>query len=510
MDNICQFLKHLDPALFQNVIIGILAIYIPLLIISLSYNNKEKKHFHKLVLLYEVFNAKIVFIVTVSFILIFALIPNNNLVSVFLKIISLILIIIYIGFSIKLFNKIVEFLQGHKNKYEISFLKKLSSKNRVSNKYNVDNNEIEKIWRSILEDKDETQDENFTNIFLDYIDTIIENNEIGHAVILIKIYLENINNRGRYIITDKFLLRFLEWDRKFWMQNQNDISSKNKYWIYRSNQNEFFNLIFKYYKYNSIDDQNKIVHFFLELEKYIDNCQTKLKKEKKGTNKKNKLDYLVEFLQNFTPMFFQYILNSINYFELYNSYFPPKWKIASENMENELISKYLLIEFLKWSEKRITSSRYNENKIDESLDLILELLFPEIVSITLSDFLILLFANNLKSVIDGLADDVSVEVDQKKSYNEIIKIFREDTLRKGLLKRYVRQQPYQHIFNIIRDILRKDTLKKYVNKLEDEEIITFCINNADREQRRLHFIELIKGLLGAMESKYSLKEKNAE
>lgn len=120
-------LKHLDPSLFQNITLGVLAIFIPFAIVFLTdiLNSKKeaKSEFEKMVLSDEVLGARKIFWLAIVSIVFFAFFSGDK-VSIYAKIVSIIAALGLVTLFWMPFKNILRFSEGHKSEFEILFLKK--------------------------------------------------------------------------------------------------------------------------------------------------------------------------------------------------------------------------------------------------------------------------------------------------------------------------------------------------------------------------------------------------
>lgn len=122
------FLERLDPSLFQNITLGVLAIFIPFAIVFfnrvVNSGNGEERKFEKMVLSDEVLKIKRFFVVSISGIIFFAFLSGVE-TAVELKILAIIVAAFLVGVYWKTFKNILAFSEGHKEKFEASFLIRL-------------------------------------------------------------------------------------------------------------------------------------------------------------------------------------------------------------------------------------------------------------------------------------------------------------------------------------------------------------------------------------------------
>ena len=120
-------IKNLDPSLFQNIILGILAIFIPFAIVfytNILDSKKKRSEFEKMVLSDEVLGTKTIFWFSIFVIMFFSFFSGND-VSFNAKISAIIFLVISIIILWKPFKKILIFSEGKKTEFELSFLKKI-------------------------------------------------------------------------------------------------------------------------------------------------------------------------------------------------------------------------------------------------------------------------------------------------------------------------------------------------------------------------------------------------
>lgn len=123
-----MLLQGLDPSLFQNITLGILAIFIPFVIVFLtdilSSREQKKTDFEKMVLSDEVFGTKKVFWLAIFGIFFFSFFTGVD-TPIIAKLVCLIVIAIIIWQFYRPFKKLLKFSEGDKHQFEKLFLKKL-------------------------------------------------------------------------------------------------------------------------------------------------------------------------------------------------------------------------------------------------------------------------------------------------------------------------------------------------------------------------------------------------
>lgn len=207
-------LKNLDPSLFQNIILGVLAIFIPFAIVFLTdiLNSKKEKRseFEKMVLNDEVLETKKIFWLSIAGIVFFAFFSGKD-ISLSVKLISILAALILIFLFWTPFKKILRFSEGYKPEFEIHFLKKLSTRKA---------DKLFRAWNSFWSKKSEFNEEDFTSIFISHIDDAIKHRELNLAIQLSQTYVNNIEKRYLSLICHEILPKILEWNEILWNEQQ--------------------------------------------------------------------------------------------------------------------------------------------------------------------------------------------------------------------------------------------------------------------------------------------------
>src|SRR6266702_401400 len=199
--------KNLNPSLFQGVVLGILAIFIPFAIVFLTdiLNSKnERSELEKMVLSDEVLGVKGVFWTSVLSIIYFSFIDNAR-ISFGAKISAIIILAIVVYFLSRTFKKILQFSEGKKTEFELSFLKKLrlSISSSFSNEVKLE--KMLRAWNSFWSHKAEFNEIDFTKIFISHIDDAIKFGKLNTAMQLAQIYKNNIDKRDHFSLSYEIL-----------------------------------------------------------------------------------------------------------------------------------------------------------------------------------------------------------------------------------------------------------------------------------------------------------------
>ena len=264
-------LKNLDPSLFQNIILGVLAIFIPFAIVFLTdlLNSKKEKRseFEKMVLSDEVLGTKKIFWLAIAGIVFFAFFSGKD-ISLSAKIISIFAALILVFLFWTPFKKILRFSEGYRPEFEIPFLKKLSFSKLLwfENKRKAE--KLFRAWNSFWSEKSEINERDFTNIFISHIDDAVKHGELNLAIQLSQTYVNNIEKRDRFSIGYEILPKIFEWNEILWNEQQlwlkgYDTEKRIQNLISQKNFPTFRNWILKFYnKINSKRDRFWNWHYF--------------------------------------------------------------------------------------------------------------------------------------------------------------------------------------------------------------------------------------------------------
>jgi hypothetical protein len=429
-DFLNPFLQRLDPSLFQNIILGILAIFIPFAIVFLTdiLNSKKEKRseFEKMVLSDEVLEVKKIFWLSIVGIVFFAFFSGVETSSP-AKIVSILAVIILIFFFWQPFKKILRFSEGYKSEFEIPFFRKLSFSRFFKFKNKSKAKKIFRSWNSFLSEKSEYNERDFINIFISHIDDSIEFKKFDLVVQFAQTYVNNIEKRDRCSIGYDILPKILEWNEIFWNEKQlrlkdddtekkiqNFFSQKhfptfkdwtlklykktnleNEYfWNWYYFGREFFQAIIK----TLLKDGHGSYHLFSSFKKYIEESEKKLEKITDNKEKEKYWHYITGLFSSFCPTFFNEINSVSSNYGIWEDDFPPEWKITIANKNNR-IAHVILREFLQWSEDRIFIKE-NEESFDKNLTKVINGIFPNVHSSLFTAFLMLFFSNEVKYALE--------------------------------------------------------------------------------------------------------------
>lgn len=544
------FLKNLDPSLFQSITLGVLAIFIPFAIVFLadilnSKNQKKRSEFERMVLSDEVLGAKKVFWLAIGSIGFFAFFSGTN-ISTSAKIISVFAVFVFTSIFWSAFKRILRFSEGNKPEFEIPFLKKLSFSKILRYKNSAKAEKMVRAWKSFWSEKSEYNEREFTKIFISHIDDAIKFKKLELAIQLSQNYVNNIEKRDPFSIGNEIFPKVFEWNENFWNGQQSWIKSRSlekriqnffsqKYFptfrkwalsifkIFGSNRDifwnwmyfggEFFQAVIK----SLLKDEHGPYQLFTCFKQHIEDCENKLNKTENEIKKKNISTIIEKLFASFCPTFFNEIDHSPSKFDIWEHYFPKKWKISMSNIEDRN-SRIILGIFLQWSEDRIFKSNAD---FDKDLTEVINGIFPNVQSSLFTAFLMLLSPTEIKYALEkkpnfhisnfsvfqsGSEDELAEmmkekEISQKEETIQIIvnffhfwqplKIYTED-LTEEESQNWISFSE-ENRKSIIKKI-RKEKLEKIRNEIESTEIKEICKDSEQKEGYRKDFFELV-GLL---------------
>lgn len=423
-------LKNLDPSLFQNIILSVLAIFIPFAIVFLTdiLNSKKEKRseFEKMVLSDEVLGIKKIFWLALSGIVFFTFFSGKD-ISLSAKVISIFAALILVFLFWTPFKKVLRFSEGYKPEFEIPFLKKLSFSKLFLFKNKRKAEKLFRAWNSFWSEKSEVAERDFTNIFISHIDDVIKYGELNLAIQLSQTYVNNIEKRDRFFIGYEILPKVFEWNEIFWNKQQlwlksydaekriqglisqkyfpifrdwvlklyKKINAKRElFWNWHYFGGEFFQAIIKALP----KDGHESYHLLPSFKKHVEESEKKLDKIEDEKEKEKYWHYITRLFASFCPTFFNEIDKAPFNYSIREDYFPTEWKIAIANKDNR-IPRVILHEFLQWSRDRIFKKE-NEENFDKDLTEVINGIFSNVHPSLFTAFLMLFFSSEIKYALE--------------------------------------------------------------------------------------------------------------
>jgi hypothetical protein len=543
-------LVNFDPSLLQNIIISILAIFIPFVIVFLTAvlnSEKQRSNLTKKVLINEIFSPKKIFWLSVIGIILFSLFAGEN-ISTGKKLAALLLAIIIIALFLSSFKKMLKFSEGNITELEFLFLKK-SKFSKIFRKRNKQRGQkMIEAWESFWSAKNIFDERKFISIYISRINTAFELKMFDVGVKLSETLLNNIENRDYFIIYNEILSNTLMWDellwneQQKWLKNYSKVNKSKTFWEkYTPTFKKIFTSIFKhkkdeyFWQWNFFHNRylTKITdlmlttgqdafQFFDIFKSHLHQAENKLNLLIDQDEKNKYFIYVTNLISDFTRIFYDKVSSASSQYSIWEDYFPEEWKITSNNSNNN-ISRIILNEFLKWSRDRII--RDNKQDFDNNLTNVINGLFPNIDSLYFSTFIIWYLLYDLKNVVAkeinfyvlsvgvswaGEMDDKQIDEMFREKENakkeETIKIIMGyfshswsvmsfyDTDLTESEKNDWENIPIENKKSIINKIRIKN-LEKHKAELESSEFIEICSQNISHEHKRNALIELISLLI---------------
>ncbi|MCK5589216.1 MAG: hypothetical protein KAI16_02815 [Candidatus Pacebacteria bacterium] len=554
-------LQNLDPSLFQNITLGVLAIFIPFAIVFLtdilnSKNKKKRSEFEKMVLSDEVLGTKKVFWLAIISIIFFAFFSGTD-ISTSAKIISIFAVFILVILFWSPFKNILRFSEGYKPEFEIPFLKKLSFSKILKYRNKTKAEKMVRAWSSFWSEKSEFNEGDFIKIFISHINDAMRFKELELAIQLSQTYVNNIEKRDRFLIGHEILPKVLEWNEKLWAREElwlknygaekripnffsqkhfptfrswvlkiykKTNSKRDRFWNWHYFGGEFFQAITK----TLLKNGHGPYQFFSLFKKYIEKSIEKLNKIEDKKEKDKYDNYIIGLFTSFCPTFFDGIDSTSSNYGIWKHDFPAEWKISIENTKSG-IPRVILREFLQWSRDRIFKND-NESNFDKSLTEVIRGIFPNVHSSLFTAFLMLFFSGEVKYALEkepnfyisGTSISWSGSVDEDKGTRDkrlaemmnakaesqkeetiqiIFNYFGWDKLKITL------DDDNREEWNNANDKKKKEMLKvaqrqkleKMKTEIESTEIKEMCKNNEQKELYRKEFLELVELLLKEIE-----------
>lgn len=512
-----RFLQNLDPSLFQNITLGILAIFIPILVVFLSEKNDDflKRESIKK----EVLKIDKVFWFSIISIFLFAI---YNHIYFWVKLFVLIIVFILTFLLTKIFLGLLNFSKRDIFEYEKSFLEKLN----VNKAYDELQEAYSALWQR--ENIINLNEKIYTQIFISHIDEAITNKKFELAVVISQLYLKNIEKRNYFFIGSEILPKVLEWHSILWREEQNNIQGKlegkSDFWNWNYFGREFFQTIIEIL----LKGGHTPYQLFSVFKKHIDESMEKLNKIEDKKEKDKYDHYITGLFASFCPTFFNEIGSAPSNYDIWGHYFPSNWKVTMTNTKNG-IPRVILHEFLQWSRDRIFKKE-NEENFDKDLTEVINGIFPNVHSSLFTAFLMLFFSSEIKYALEQEPNfyilGVSVswsgsieesEEDRDKRLAEMMRA-KEISQKNETIQIILKYFHFWQTLTIYKDNLsedesknwssyteekrqaivkrvRKEKLEKIKTEIESDEIKEICKNSERKELYRKEFLKLVELLL---------------
>ncbi len=547
------YLKNLDPSLFQNITLGVLAIFIPFAIVFLtdilnSKNERKRSEFEKMVLSDEVLGTKKVFWLAIGSIGFFAFFSGTD-IPTSAKMFSIIALFLLISLFWLPFQKILRFSEGYKPEFEITFLKKLCFSKLLKYRNKEKAEKMKRAWKSFWSENSDANERKFTEIFTSHIDDAIKFEKFELAIQLSKTYVDNIEKRDVFSTGDHVLPKVFEWNEIFWNCHQSRLktsqlekriqnlfserffptfrkmalsifkknNSKTDYfWNWHYFRTGFFQAVIK----SLLKDVHAPYQLFTYFEQHIKECEKKLKNIENENERKKYSQYIKGINSSFYPTFFNEIDKAPSNYDIWEHYFPKDWKISTANIDN-WNSKFILDEFVKWSRKRIFK-KDNDAQFDNDLSAVINGIFPNVHSSLFKAFLMLFHSTEIKNALEkepnffissisffqSSSEDELAEMRKEKEISqqeETIQIILNYFYSWKTFKWYqedLTEDQFENWKNFseeerqsIIQRIRKENLEKMRNKIESTEIKEICEGFEQKDLHRRDFLELVELLI---------------
>lgn len=539
-------LINFDPSLLQNIIIAILAIFIPFVIVFLTTvlnSEKQRNNLTKKVLINEIFSPKKIFWLSVIGIILFSLFAGES-ISTERKLIALLLAIVIVVIFLSSFKKMLKFSEGNVTELEFLFLKKLKFSKIFKKRNEQIGQKMAEAWESFWSAKNIFDERKFVSIYVSRINTAFKLKMFNTGVKLSETLLNNIAGRDYFMIYNEIMPHVLIWDELLWNEQQGWLKnySKNKksnaFWgkctpkfkkiltsIFKRKNDEYF------WQWNFFHNRflTKITdlmlttgqdafQFFDVLKSHLNQVENKLSLLTDQDEKSKYFIYITNLVSDFTRIFYDKVGSASSQYSIWENYFPEEWKVISSNSNNN-ISRIVLNEFLKWSRDRIIKD--NKQDFDDNLTNVINGLFPNIDSSYFLTFIIWYLLHDLKNVVvreinfyilsasvswvgkmDDKQTDEALREKENAKKEETIKIIMNYFSHSWSVMNFydtdlteIERKDWENLSSENKmDIIKKIRIKKLEQhraELESTEFIEICKKNINYEHKRNILIKLI-------------------
>lgn len=539
-------LGGIDPTLLQNIILGILALFVPIGVGILSFFFEERSkgeiqsNLELYILLRQILKAKQLALFSIAALILLALYS----VSFVVKLLGILFALFYVIWMIAVPSRnIWQWFFENTTDFSLHFLKGLS--------VTKDAGTLVKSWQALwLGDSKGRNEREYTLIFIGHVDDAIKSGEYGLAVELSQMYVNNIEKRDRFSLGYEILPKIFEWHEGFWEREQSWLNRENlkervqqsisqkhfptfKKWIskilnksysrpdYFWNWHFFQQVFFPAVAKALMTGWHDSYEFFTAFKKYIEEAEAKLEKIEDKDRNQRWWNYIMGLFGSFCPIFFNTIDGAPGNYDIWHHYYPGEWKITSGNAKKR-IPRVVLHEFLQWSQQRIFKD--NDTDYDKDLTEVVGGIFPNVHHGLFPAFLMLLASAEIKYAVQkvpsffmintGISwsgekseEDIQQMVSQqdRSQKEETVSVILDYFSHWNLLKPYKDDLSEKELADwdgypeekrkTIVTRIRNKKLQKALDELISDEVVALCKDSEKREFQRKIFVELIELLL---------------
>lgn len=504
-------LRHLDPSLFQNVIIGILAIFIPFAIVFFSGivgSKNRRSEFEKTVLSKEVFEVKSLFVVSavgIAVLSFFTTDPENEL-PLLAKVFAILFAGLLVVYFARLFWKVLRFSEGHGAEFEIRFLKGLQLSKPLP--YQQNNNwhikeDILKSWQCLWQEEMEKDERNLTEVFVSHIDNAIDCKEFDFAVRLSQSYQNGLEKRDIFCLSSQILPKVFEWTktlRRLEPQSQKETEKVKVMGCTNHFQGSLFRKIAQRCLLNHVDSYS----LFKQFNEHVKHAQKEIESEElnKTWNNVYADERHVEGLfSDFLAELFGGMEDTGRNFDIWKLCFPDDWKIKTADDPSSKWFRRIVKDCFEQMFINDLFSDVHQEKENRVVSYIVSLLFPSVDPRLFSIFLSL---RSLRSFPEDIRKVIKLYPTFNMKPDVIPSLIRDDRGNEQIFGNNGGKTREEETVDVIFDFfdifggagVRRLNLQKTLSQLESPEIEEFCRPNEDYVERREQLIELIQLLLG--------------
>jgi hypothetical protein len=232
-------------------------------------------------------------------------------------------------------------------------------------------------WGEVWKRKKEnwSNEKQFFSIFSKKIDKVMES-DIRFARELLQIFEQFIQERNLFLVAGhpEVLPKILEWHHAAWnleygflIRDEEGGSKGSSLYGSYGDLSQVLDSIIRKIEERALLEGG--AHgFFNHLEKHV---------EKYGNEKKTKdREYYYAEALDLQNCFFENVNRSKEVYDIKKRYFPAKWKIAYENLDNKEPASYIWSSrFMDWLNDRINTS---QERYDDQINKAVEILFPRV------------------------------------------------------------------------------------------------------------------------------------
>jgi hypothetical protein len=329
---------------------------------------------------------------------------------------------------------------------------------------------------------------------------------------LLNDFTQSSKNRSTFFLIYNVLPKILEWHIHTWRNEIKllDNPSKLNTWADYFQMGNLLDSVFSLTEERMLTDNAPVDYgFFKCLEGHLNKYRDEVIRVKEVDH-----HYVQDILSTFYRTFLNKISQSPKGRDVWDHYFPKKWKVSQSNVldVNPILSRVSFDQFIRWAQDRIRQS--HEIKTDYDLNEVSENLFPEVDPVTWAQVLIFTLlpydpAARIKSVIQtpwifGFSTRIRMyQGDHEEDKESLFKRVEQETsraIKSDEDRTYSFVIALRTFVPLFYHTFTESNLENFINQAKQIDIS----EDAEQERKRKKLLELFQGLQRALKNENSI------